>query len=358
MIASTIGIVHIICTYIYVSHMPIECESSICCKHCPTKYGIPNSMIVRKLIKWSSNRLQSSAGGCRYFGNSEKPHTPKLTPRSRKDVFVLTFGAAAAATYLWFSNDVEQDLQIAVDVLLRRREEGMKSDWEVGQDVSEDLPPPVKRFLDEALPVNRNLRRRQILSVTKQSGEFLAARKWYPFEASLRINDSFGDPCFVWHATTTIFGMPQQILQTLLGGRGSITTKAWGKIPTVQVQEEEPFILFWLAMLPLCPQALIQNLFEHQHLEWAEHDFHTARARLITYPDQEEYHLEFHFDEMSNLLQSIAVTSNCLEEQWKVVFRDYGHFRDDLVAPSRIEIGKGSGPRFRYHMTFVNKSIQ
>ena len=314
-------------------------------------------------MRGSSIRLQSSSGGRRYFGNSEKkPHTPKLSPRSRKDIFVLTFGAAAAATYLQFSNDVEQDLQIAVDELLSRSEKGNITDWEVGQgSTSESLPPPVNRFLEEVWPVKRILSRHHILSVTKQSGEFMAAQKWYPFEASLRIKDSFGDPCFVWKATTTIFGMPQQILQTLLGGRGSITTKAWGKIPTVQVQEEEPFVLFWLAMLPLCPQALLnQNQLEHSCLEWSEHDFHhtTARARLLTYPDHEEYHLEFQFDETSNLLQSIGVTSDGMDEPWKVFFSDYRRFRDDLVAPSRIEIGKGSGPQFRYHMTFLNKSMQ
>ena len=306
------------------------------------------------------NRFQSSCGGHRYFGrNSEKKlqHTPNLSPRSRRDLFVLTLGASGAATYLWLSNDVEQDLQIAVDSLLSRSKEGMASDLEVVRDMSEELPPPVKRYLDEVLPVQANSRRHK-LSAAKQSGEFLAAQKWYPFEASLRIKGSFGDPCFVWNANTTIYGMPQQILQTLVGGRGSITTKAWGKIPTVQIQEEEPFILFWLAMLPLCPQALIQNQLEHQSLEWIEYDFHTARARLITYPDREEYNLEFQFDKNSNVLLSIAVTADCIEEPWKVTYRDYMRFRDDLLAPSRIEIGKGTGPRFRYHMTLINRSMQ
>jgi hypothetical protein len=114
--------------------------------------------------------------------------------------------------------------------------------------------------------------------------------------------------------------MPQQILQILLGGRASIKTKAWGKIPTVQVQEEEPFVLFWLAMLPLCPQALLllPNQFEQQRLVWTVHDPHTAQARLITYPDKEEYHLEFQFDPTSHLLQSIAVRANCIQEPWKL----------------------------------------
>ena len=116
------------------------------------------------------NRFQSSCGGHRYFGrNSEKKlqHTPNLSPRSRRDLFVLTLGASGAATYLWLSNDVEQDLQIAVDSLLSRSKEGMASD------MSEELPPPVKRYLDEVLPVQANSRRHK-LSAAKQSGEFLA----------------------------------------------------------------------------------------------------------------------------------------------------------------------------------------
>jgi hypothetical protein len=317
-------------------------------------------MIVRCFLSWSCRRVQRELGSRRHFGTNEKePGIPSLSRRSRHDLLVMALGAAIVGTYLQFSTHIEQDANVAVDALLSRSngEDHATHDKGAGRDLPEDLPPPVRRYLEKVLPTKSYAGERHLCSVIKQSGEFYAAHQWYPFEATLMLKDSFADPAFVWNANTTIYGMPQQILQTLLDGKCSILTKAWGKVPTVQVQEEEPFVLFWLAMMPLCPQSLIRNQFDQHSLEWTVYDLYTARARLVAGPDGDEYHMEFLFDPTSNLLQSIAVTAACMDEPWKASYQDYFRFEGELVAPSRIKIGKGEGPRFRYHMAFVNRSI-
>ena len=90
-----------------------------------------------------------------------------------------------------------------------------------------------------------------------QSGEFYASKEWYPFTAMLIATCK--NPGFVWNAHCQILGMPNSIMESYIGGQGHIITKAWGRLPLLQVEEEEPYVLFWLAMAPLFPFEFQQH---------------------------------------------------------------------------------------------------
>lgn len=307
-------------------------------------------------IKFLGRKPYESLNGLRYFGVNKKD-PPKLSQRSRRDFAILTLGTVAAGTYLYCSKSIEEEARESIDRLMgsrAKRHPGLRNHTCL------DPPPPVQRFLNRIkLPGTPNGERPETICVVQQSGEFFASHEWYPFKSFLLVSGSFEDPRFLWHAKTKIYGMPQHILQKLMQGQGTIITKAWGKIPTVQLQEEEPYVLFWLGMLPLCPQALLQIPADSTRLEWTVHDLYTARARLVSSnPEEDEYQIQFDFDPISNLLQSITVTADSLEKPWKSYYSDYQSLGQNLLMPSRIVIGKmAEDGDCRLHLKIQNEAV-
>ena len=126
----------------------------------------------------------------------------------------------------------------------------------------------------------------------QQSGEFYAAYKWYPFhnanlllKTSTHSSSSHGDAVggFVWDIQNVkILTFPHNILQTYIDGVGSITTKFYGTLPLLQIEEEEPYYLFYVAFhIPYNPTSLLftpprEEEDELRHLEQEEggHQYH------------------------------------------------------------------------------------
>ena len=254
-----------------------------------------------------------------------------------------------------------------------------------------------------------------------QSGEFYAMCQWYPFEATQMASTSMENPGFVWEARTTILLIPNHVLEYYVPrindnnnnnkirvGEGKIVTKAWGKYPLIQIEEDDPYLFFWLAMTPLFPAVFLSQQ-EHQQgkveiLRWnnnennldeADQNQTRASAQLLC-DDGENRLVEFFFREDDGMLRRIRVSS-CTdkeEEPWQATYEDYKQFqvggisknrnekletdRDPrghrggaadqnrrqpdesllLVVPSKIEIGKGEGDQYRPHFKINNHHLE
>ena len=252
------------------------------------------------------------------------------------------------------------------------------------------------------------------LVTADQSGEFYAAGQWYPFNATLLAMASTTNPGFVWDARMTILNLSNRVLEYYVtitnnnnnnnntnnstgggkGGEGNIITKVWGKYPLIQIEEEDPYILFWLAMTPMFPSVLLQQQGRSGVLNWinsnsrlsAHDNLRTcATARLVTVGDG-TFLVEYFFREEDDLLIRIKVTSStCLngdDEPWQAFYDDYKHLVSDfesedgdgrqhqrqqqqqqqqrrpLLVPSKIEIGKGEGDQYRPHLKINNHHLE
>jgi hypothetical protein len=208
-----------------------------------------------------------------------------------------------------------------------------------------------------------------------------------------------------------LFGMQKQ----------QYLTKLWGIFPFVlQLEEDDPYILFWLAMIiPLFPkQILLNNTLLIWNNNNIDHDFDSdsgsklsssciAKAELRCNVDITNtstiFHLEFIFDNDTDLLTSIKVVteqqrrrqnqnlknneSNEQQKQkpyWQVFYKDYKQvpassskeeeeqhrqISSSLLIPTTIEIGKGGGDNadndsndpsssFRSHFKIHNHHIK
>ena len=223
---------------------------------------------------------------------------------------------------------------------------------------------------------------------------------------------------FVWDAKTTIFKLSHRILESyyynynystsIQGGNddddanaggvtggddvgvGTIITKLWGIFPFVlQLEEDDPYILFWLAMIiPLYPKNVLLNnklLIWNNNSNETLHDHDSdsassssciAKAELCCNDDNDKtnsttntFDLEFIFDNDTDLLISIKVTERrrnltndeSNEQQqpyWQVFYKDYKQVplsskqqqqrqrqisSSSLFIPTTIEIGRGAG---------------
>jgi hypothetical protein len=219
--------------------------------------------------------------------------------------------------------------------------------------------------------------------VASQSGEFLAAKQWYPFTANLLAVPSYRSPGFVWEARVDILRLPNRVLESYVNGRGNIMTKAWGKLPLIQVEEEEPYILFWLAMVcPLYPFALLEGGGREGggcFLTWKSttHDLSVAKAELVVDGEEEPFAVEFFFREEDGLLERIRVNAPHMKQPWQALYKEYkelssvssscqGNNNNNnnnnnstlLLVPSTIEVGKGHGEDFRLHMKIHNHDVE
>ena len=211
------------------------------------------------------------------------------------------------------------------------------------------------------------------------------------------------NPGFVWDARTTILKLSNRILeyyithsnedndatyneQPTVQAESGIVTKIWGKYPLIQVEEEEPFILFWLAMTPLFPSVFLQLGDEHMRnsvLTWKDNEivFRTklrgnnrntteGQASAELFDGSDKFFVEFFFGEEDDLLHKIKVTSPSLPKSWQATYSNYQEHivvvnqKDDdkdrktieleVLIPSKIEIGKGEGDHYQAHFKINN----
>ncbi|VEU35389.1 unnamed protein product [Pseudo-nitzschia multistriata] len=248
-----------------------------------------------------------------------------------------------------------------------------------------------------------------------QKGEFYAANQWYPFEATMIASTSLECPGFVWDARTTILAIPHNVLEYYIPhgsdggkmithvGEGKTVTRACGKYPLIQFEEDDPYLFFWLAMTPMFPGVFLSqhgdcrtastNLLEWSNLDnkFGSQDY--ASGKLLC-DDGERCLVEFFFNEEQGmfLLERIQVASRT-GDIWQASYRDYRKFEvgtesaapkennqrsknhrakipiesDSLGTsggsillrlPSKIEIGKGQGDKYRSHLKMKNRHLE
>ena len=359
--------------------------------------SITHKCIASRTRNRTFGRYRRSSSSSSKRQQSARP--PKLSRRSKVDLFFVVAGGFG--TWLYVQNaDWEGDVLRAKERLLlsttANSDSATSSSTSTNQGLvslqtqhQSELPVPMKIYLEKALPSNQkeednsstihhNYHHQKKKTFTvQQSGSFFAANEWYPFTSTLLA--SVGQPGFVFEANVEILKMPNRILQTYLDNHGgSITTKAWGKVPLIQVEEEEPYILFWLAMAPLCP-----TLFLHHHsiIEWnAIHDLSVCSAKLFDKCENETYQMIFEFYHDTKLLKSIKVlppTKNnnnnnnnkkhILKIPWQVNYDNYQNVDDgnttnnnnNVLVPTKIQIGKwyGGNNEFKPHMNIRNHKV-
>jgi hypothetical protein len=293
-----------------------------------------------------------------------------------------------------------------------------------GNSFSNPPPPVVLGYIEKILqqqPVTvSSLRSSSLIVTAHQSGEFFAAQQWYPFEATLMAAASATTPGFVWDARTTIMKLSNNVLEYYIThnndhekdnanandgldesintkSESDIVTKIWGKYPLIQIEEEDPYILFWLAMTPLFPAVFLPHCHQHGKggiLKWKDTNntlFNSntissantrkngqvcARAQLRSNIDGTDtlFSVEFFFGEEDQLLHKIKVTSpSGSDEPWQATYKNYkqhmvvaesqegteieGQKSRPILVPSYIEIGKGEKDLYRPHFKIINKRL-
>jgi hypothetical protein len=317
----------------------------------------------RSLIKRHDHHRQQQCFSQQAPQESSSP--PKLSRRSKLDLLLVVSGAVG--TWLYAKNsDWDQDVwdakqrllssAVKIDPLYREAISGAKE--------ADDLPLPVKKYLEEALndpdafPSNPKRWQPQLTSV-HQSGEFFASHQWYAFTS--RLLTLTHAPGFVWESHVEILKIPNRVLETFIDQKGSIITKAWGKFPMIQVEEEEPYILFWLAMAPLTPTAFLENSNAQDNapiITWNPiHDLSSCSAQLYDNGEKVNFQLEFEFYQDTQLLKSIKVTSPCLPQPWQAIYKDYRQV-NKLCVPTTIEVGKWFEGELKLHLKLTNRQLE
>ena len=309
----------------------------------------------------------------RYLSSSRGQHQgqPRLSRRAKVDLFVIAAGAVGSWLYLRDS-DWERDAWEEKERLLDSAKNG---NINTSQASNDELPMPLRKYLetamtnDDATGISHD--DAKVVSVD-QKGAFFASHQWYPFHSNLLIKTGSHHqddlPGFVWEAAVSILKMPNRVLETYIKGHGSITTKAWGKVPLIQVEEEEPYILFWLAMAPLIPSAfaLPPEDASPPLISWnSVQDLHTCSVTLIDRSTNERFEMELQFDPTTHLLQSIRVTSPCLPYPWQAQYRNYQVLAENndsapsrILVPSHIEVGKWKdNGHLELHLKITNERM-
>lgn len=329
--------------------------------------------VVTNPIRRQSLRpeLPNITAGCgtghqRRFLSGEQP--PRLSPRSRRDLFLVIGGALGSWLYIR-NSDWDRDVREAKErlLILSSRSRSVRTNGTAPY--REDVPLPLRHYLDQVWNRAAPLDPRSNLVSVEQTGKFFASQEWYPFNArllALAHSDSSNiPPGFVWEANVEILKMPNRILQTFMDGKGAIVTKQAGKIPMIQVEEEEPYILFWLAMTPLMPSVFVYDSpnggKEKPTILWnSVTDLSSCSGQLLDKGDNRTYHMEFEFSDETKLLKSIKVTSPSLPVPWQVNYYDYRRLGDHTLVPSKIEVGQWTtaGEKLNLHLMITNHNVQ
>lgn len=418
-----------------------------------TEIFSPRGFLSEKLLRFPNRTFFSSS-------STPSKKEPRLSNRSKRDLVILAAGICGALGYHLnyrdcdWENDVwmvQKKLIASANPNIDRNNNsvdiiGNKKELISHEDNSfSNLPPSVVlSYIEKSLqqqisslrlpsslreqvfrPANRNAtgtshREPSSYIVTaQQSGEFFAAQQWYPFEATLMAAASATNPGFVWDARTTILKLSNHVLEYYITHNNNedandgtdnfskcesnTITKLWGKYPLIQIEEEDPYILFWLALTPLFPTVLLSHRQLHERegtLIWNSNEslFTTnrnegkhlnngqvcvsAQLRSSINGANTTYLVEFFFGEEDNLLYKIKVTSpHWSEEQtWQAVYGSYKQYvvvadceeetkiEDErrqqqdqksrlILVPSTIEIGKGEGDQYRSHFKINTNSI-
>ncbi|MFC4246532.1 DUF6920 family protein [Natribaculum luteum] len=206
------------------------------------------------------------------------------------------------------------------------------------RDDLEDLPAPVRRYLDGALeegqPCVRTVR-------TEQRGAFRpgdATTPWKPLEATQHFTVS--PPGFVWDAEIAFAPLVSaRVVDAYEGGEGYLRAKL---LSTVTVADVEPSpemnageLLRYLAEAVWFPTALLPG----EGVEWEPIDDRSARATLTN--EGTTASLVFHFTDDDEVDRVVADRRYRQEDDayapWTGYFADY-RVRNGMLVPTEAEV--------------------
>jgi hypothetical protein len=370
---------------------------------------------------------------CYSSSSTPRQHEPRLSGKNRRDLFVLATGVFGGTVFVasFRNHDWDDEVRTAKHKLLvasssfeySRNNNNNETTTtnrtttntivassdpnnnDFDDETTSRPPPAIRRYVRAALGSDSATTCKTITTV-HQSGEFAASQQWYPFEATLTASSS---PGFVWDARTTILGLSNHVLEYYYchctgnndddydddddnaPPEGKIVTRVWGKYPLIQVEEDDPFVLFWLAMTPLFPGVFLTG----RQWKWLDNnndndddDKAFATAQMLC-DDGESRKVDF-FVRDNGLLERIQVTALRVNNNnnddddndgdrsycWQANYKDYrertvtvhcrrNNRKDEterseitLLVPSSIEIGKGRGDEYRPHIRFRNHRIE
>ena len=244
----------------------------------------------------------------------------------------LTLGFAGVAALLAMSRRLDRKTEDRVDAILAG--DSAPADRTVTPDDFEDLPAPVRRYLETVLGDDQ--RHVETARLT-QRGEIRMDDAWKPFAATQQV--SVRPTGFVWDATVEVFSrLTARVVDAYEDGAGSLSAHLLsalpiaGADPSPAVNEGE--LLRYLGESVWYPTALLSDA-----VEWSPIDDDSAMA---TVADGENVaYLEFRFDDR-HLVESVHADVRYRQEDdsyapWTGYFDDYRE-RNGMWVPIEAEV--------------------
>jgi len=143
----------------------------------------------------------------------------------------------------------------------------------------EDLPTPVRRYLQSAVPEGRALVDTARIEQTGRLRTGDASSRWYPFAATHRV--TVDPPGFLWDATVRLAPLVTvSVRDSFCAGEGSAAVSLWGVVPLdgtgTSPELVEAELQRYLAEAVWYPTALLPR----EGVQWEPVDNRTAKATV------------------------------------------------------------------------------
>lgn len=205
----------------------------------------------------------------------------------------------------------------------------------ITEDMIENLPPPVKCWLEYSGIIGRE----QIETVYLKQKGFMKLKpdqkKWMEAEADQYF--TINQPSFVWKVKTSIMGIPVIGQDLFKEGQGSMKIKLAGFLPLVNVSGNskinESTIQRYLGEIIWFPSAAISD-----YIEWEPIDESSAKATM-SYGGSSGSAV-FHFDSSGKLTKFRALRYRDIEDthptEWIATVKKYENM-NGINIPTKLE---------------------
>jgi len=252
-------------------------------------------------------------------------------------VLAAVVALLAAAVAIVRRNSVRMDRAVErrVDALLAGTaadrptagadEPAVSTDQQIGADDRDDLPPPVRRYLDTVCPESRPT----IETVRiEQRGQFRlgdADSSWKPLEATQYVTTD--PPGFLWDASIAVAPLvPTRVVDAYEGGTGSLTATLYSTIPVADAERSAELdrgeLMRYLAEAVWYPTALAPG----NGVAWEP--IHDRAARATIEDGDTAASLTFYFGEDDLVTRVVGERPRLLDDGSYERTRWTGHWDD------------------------------
>lgn len=215
------------------------------------------------------------------------------------------------------------------------REGGLEPLWRV-----EDLPDPVRRWLEQVLPAEgrriRSMRMEQDGVFNLGGGE----QQWRSFRAQQRVVTE--PPGFLWDAAISMLpALPVRVHDAYIGGEGILHATLAGTLtvasPPRGRQAAEAELLRFLAEAPWCPTVLLPS----ERVSWRGVDDREAEVRLSDGDIEVSMRYRFGTDGLVESVRADArgrtVAGRLVATPWEGLWWNYARM-DGVLIPTSGEV--------------------